>query len=155
MAKSKEFYDRITSAFFMAVGLFFALYARSVEIGTFNEPGPGFVPFWAGLTLIIMSIALFLQTLRKSGVMMPPFFPLPDSWQRVTAVFISMAVYAGALNWIGFTVTTFIFVFCLVKFIFPQSWTRSLITATLSAVGARLLFVDFLKTQLPPGILGF
>ena len=155
MQKTKELYDRLTGLFFMCVGLFFTIYARTVEIGSFNEPGPGFVPFWAGLTLILMSIALLVQTLKKSGVIMPPFFPLPDSWMRVTGVFLSMIIYALALSWTGFTITTFIFVLVLVKFVFPQTWTRSLLTAALSSLGARLLFVDFLKTQLPPGILGF
>jgi hypothetical protein len=39
--------------------------------------------------------------------------------------------------------------------IFPQSWRRTLIVAVVGSVGARLLFINFLETQLPKGLLGF
>jgi len=55
---------------------------------------------------------------------------------------------------LGFTLTAFLFVGFLVKCIFPQSWARTLIVAAGAAVFARLLFVDFLQTQLPKGFLG-
>jgi len=59
------------------------------------------------------------------------------------------------LDYVGFTLTTFIFLGFLVRFIFPQTWARALIVAIFAAIGSRLLFVDFLKTQVPKGFLGF
>jgi hypothetical protein len=50
---------------------------------------------------------------------------------------------------------TFLFLAFLVKFIFPQSWVRTLLVAVLGSVIARLLFINFLETQLPKGFLGF
>ncbi len=61
-------YNRVAAIFFLFIGVFFALYARRVEIGTWTEPGPGFLPFWAGLTLTIMSIALLDRKLWKEGL---------------------------------------------------------------------------------------
>ena len=86
---------------------------------------------------------------------MPPFFPKADSWKRVLATFASLGAYALILQYVGFTLTTFLFVGFLVRFIFPQTWTSALIVAILAAIGSRLLFVDFLKTQLPKGFRGF
>jgi hypothetical protein len=43
----------------------------------------------------------------------------------------------------------------LVKFIFPQTWARTLLVSVLGSVIARLLFINFLETQLPKGFLGF
>jgi hypothetical protein len=73
----------------------------------------------------------------------------------VAATFSALIVYNFLLEPLGFTVTTFFFVGFLVRFIFPQSWTRTLAVAVLSAVAARLLFINFLETQLPRGFLGF
>ena len=149
-------YNRISAVFFLAVGIFFWVYARSVEIGTWNEPGPGFLPFWGGIVLTAMSIGLLMRTF---GGKLPPithsFFPRADSWKRVAATFAALIVYNLLLTPLGFTVTTFLFVGFLVRFIFPQSWTRTLVVAVLSAVAARLLFINFLETQLPKGFLGF
>jgi putative tricarboxylic transport membrane protein len=149
-------YDRIASVFFFGVGCFFALYARRVEIGSWNEPGPGFLPFWVGGLLALMSFLLFLSTIKEARPQPRPlFFPVSDAWKRVLATFLSLVGYNLLVNPLGFTVTTFAFVAFLVRFVFPQTWTRTLLAAGLSALGARLLFITFLETQLPKGFLGW
>jgi putative tricarboxylic transport membrane protein len=149
-------YNLISAIFFLIVGLFFSIYARSVEIGAWNEPGPGFLPFWGGVVMTVMSGSLLLRTFWGK---LPPiphsFFPRSDSWKRVAATFAALIAYNFLLAPLGFTITTFFFVGFLVRFIFPQPWTRTLIVAVLSAVAARLLFINFLETQLPKGFLGF
>jgi len=69
--------------------------------------------------------------------------------------FLAMVAYLLLFKIIGFTLTTFVFIVFLLKTIFPQNWKRTLITAFATAILARLLFVNFLETQLPRGILGF
>jgi putative tricarboxylic transport membrane protein len=149
-------YNRISAIFFLVVGVFFSIYARSVEIGTWNEPGPGFLPFWGGIVLAVMSVALLMRTVwGKLPTIAHSFFPQSDSWKRVTATFAALIAYNLLLTTLGFTLVTFLFVSFLVRYIFPQTWTRTLIVAVLSALAARLLFVNFLETQLPKGFLGF
>jgi len=156
MGNTQGHYNRIAAIFFLGVGVFFALYARSVEIGTWNEPGPGFLPFWAGITLSAMSVALLIGSYaRKAWAAKPPFFPKSDSWKKVLATFLSLIAYNLLLNPLGFTLTTFLFLAFLVKFIFPQTWMRTLLVSVLGSVIARLLFINFLETQLPKGFLGF
>jgi len=155
MERTQNQYDRIAAIFFLIVGVFFSLYARSVEIGTWQEPGPGFLPFWAGITIAIMSVFLLLNNLKKKGPVRPSFFPESDSWKRVLATFIALILYNLVFDFFGFALTTFLFVGFLVKFIFPQSWVRTLIVAISAAILARLLFINLLETQLPRGFLGF
>jgi len=145
----------MAGVFFLLIGAFFAAYARTVEIGSWSEPGPGFLPFFAGLVLFVMAAALVVGSFRAPGAVMPSFFPKPDSWKRVLGTFAALGVSALSLEYLGFTLTTFVFVTGLVKFIFPQTWTRALLVGLFAAVGTRLLFIDFLKTQLPLGFLGF
>ena len=146
----------IAAISFLLIGAFFALYARTVEIGAFTEPGPGFLPFWAGLTLVAMSILLLLRVYAtKAGAAKSAFFPQPDSWKRVLATFLSLIAYNLFLTTLGFTLVTFLLLTFLVKFIFPQTWKRTLLVAALGSIFARLLFINFLETQLPRGPLGF
>jgi hypothetical protein len=149
-------YNRIAAVFFVFVGVFFALYAGRVEIGTWTEPGPGFLPFWAGLTLLVMGVVLFFKSYAQiAGQPATSFFPQPDSWKRVSATFLSLIAYNLLLTILGFTLTTFLLLAFLIKFIFPQTWTRTLLVAVLGSLFARLLFINFLETQLPKGLLGF
>jgi len=154
--KDTRSYNRVSAIFFLFVGIFFTLYARKVEIGTWTEPGPGFLPFWAGLTLTVMSIALLIGSYaKKTWQARSSFFPQPDSWKRVLATFLSLVVYNILLTIFGFTTTTFLFLLFLVKFIFPQTWKRTLTVSICGSLFARLLFINFLETQLPKGFLGF
>jgi hypothetical protein len=149
-------YNRLSAIFFLVVGILFSLYARSVEIGTWHQPGPGFLPFWAGLTLTIMSAALLLKSYsRNARIAHPPFFPERNSWKRVLATFLALFAYVLFLSPLGFALTTFFFLGFLLRFVLPQAWGRTLIIALLGSVIARVLFINFLETQLPKGVLGF
>ena len=154
MEKTQNHYDRIAAGFFFGVGAFFALYACTIEIGAWNEPGPGFLPFWGGIILVAMSVALLARTWKRKSMALPSFFPERDSWKRAAATFAALIAYNLVFDALGFTLTTFLFIGALVKFIFPQSWLKSLIVAAAAAIVARLLFVNFLQTQLPMGFLG-
>lgn len=148
-------YDFIASPFFLCAGLFFTLYARTVEIGTVEEPGPGFLPYWAGILLAGMAVLLFLKAFIGKVVEAGVFFPEHDSWKRVTMVFLALVAYNMLLTHLGFTLVTFLFVGFLVRAVFPQGWITTLATAALSTLGARLLFVNLLELQFPKGLLGF
>jgi len=103
-----------------------------------------------------MAAALLMGSYaRKAWAARPSFFPQVDSWKRVLATFLSLMAYNLLLTSLGFTLTTFLFLAFLVKFIFPQTWTRTLLVAFLGSAFARLLFINFLETQLPKGFLGF
>jgi putative tricarboxylic transport membrane protein len=156
MEKTLSYYNRLSALLLMSVGIFFSLYGGTVEIGTWNEPGPGFLPFWAGVTLAVMAFFLLLGSFkRREWPPMPPFFPLADSWKRVLIAFVSLIAYVLLLKPLGFTLVTFCFVAFLIKTVFPQSWTRTLVMAVATAILTRLLFINFLETQLPLGFLGF
>jgi putative tricarboxylic transport membrane protein len=156
MEKALNHYNRLSALFFMSVGIFFSLYGRTVEIGTWNEPGPGFLPFWAGVVLAVMGFFLLLGSFkRKEWPVMPPFFPLADSWKRILIAFVSLIAYLLLLKPLGFTLITFLFIAFLIKTVFPQSWLRTLVVAGCTAILARVLFINLLETQIPLGFLGF
>ena len=147
--------DLIGGFFFLGVGIFFAVYANSVDIGTMEEPGPGFLPLWGGVLLGCMSAIFLLKTLFKKFDQGEAFFPEHDSWKRVCMILVSLIVYNLLLQPLGFILVTFLFVAFLMRSIFPQTWLRTLVTAVLSTAGAQLIFVNLLEIQFPKGLLGF
>jgi putative tricarboxylic transport membrane protein len=147
--------DLIGGFFFLGVGLLFTIYSRHVEIGTWDEPGPGFLPFWAGLVVITMSVLLIGKALAKSAQRAESFFPQQDSWKRVLFILLALVGYNLLLKPLGFVLVTFFFVGFLVKFIFPGSWKKAFAAALLSTVGVRLIFVNLLEINFPKGLLGF
>jgi putative tricarboxylic transport membrane protein len=147
--------DLIGGFFFLGAGIFFAVYSRSVDIGTMEEPGPGFLPLWAGILLAVMSAILLGKTFFRKFEKGEPFFPERDSWKRVGMVVASLILYNLLLKPLGFILVTFLFVAFLVRFIFPQSWLRTSVTAALATAGAQFVFVTLLEINFPKGLLGF
>ena len=149
--------NTIGGVFFLIVGLIFAVYSRSVNIGDWSEPGAGFLPFYGGLCMIGMAVLLLVTSLTGKGTdpAADPFFPEADSWKRVLSTFLALVAYNLLLRPLGFVLVTFFFVAFLVRFIFPESWTRALTTAALSTACAQAVFAHLLEINFPKGILGF
>jgi len=147
----------IGGIFFLIVGLIFAVYSRSVDIGDWSEPGAGFLPFYGGLGMIGMAVLLVVTSLagKDAGTAVDPFFPETDSWKRVLSTFLALVAYNLLLRPLGFVLVTFFFVAFLVKFIFPESWIKSLTTAALSTVCVQAVFVNLLEINFPKGLFGF
>lgn len=147
--------DLIGGLFFMGTGFLFTFYSRSVEIGAWEEPGPGFLPFYGGMLMIFMTGLLVARDLHKAVRSTEPFFAERNSWKRVVATAAAMAAFNLFLRPLGFVLVTFLFVGFLVKFIFPQGWVKSIVTAVLATACARIIFVNLLEINFPRGILGF
>jgi putative tricarboxylic transport membrane protein len=147
--------DLIGGLFFMAAGFLFTIYSRTVDIGTWEEPGPGFLPFYGGILMIVMTGLLVAKDLYKTVRSTEPFFAERDSWKRVAATAVALIAFNFLLRPLGFVLVTFLFVGFLVKFVFPQGWIKSMVTATLATACARFIFVNLLEINFPKGVLGF
>ena len=82
------------------------------------------------------------------------FFPQKDSLKRLVIVLFVLFMYSLSLVYLGFLITTFLFMILLLKFLEPQRWTTTLMIAFLTSISAYLLFEIFLKVQLPKGVFG-
>jgi putative tricarboxylic transport membrane protein len=147
-------HDLFSSVLWFLGGLLVVLYAPQFDLGTASSPGPGFMPFLAGLFWSFFALVTFFQALiNRSG-------EKEDIWSgvniyKIVFTLIMLLVYVLLLDWIGFLISTFLLILILIRFIGPQSWWTSLWGAGLTAVLSYLFFEAWLKAQLPRGILGF
>jgi putative tricarboxylic transport membrane protein len=145
------------SLFWIGVGLFFC--AGAFRYGLFDEgvPGPGLLPLIAGIVLISLGTGVLVPSLKKEATSKPVgkgFFPEKDSFKKLLMAVIALGAYGMTLEYLGFVITTFLFMIFLLRFIEPQRWTVVLLTSLLTAASSYLLFQFLLKVQLPKGIWG-
>lgn len=147
--------DQTSSLFWLVVGIGITLGSLKYGFGSLHEPGAGFITFFAGAILSLLSVALFLSSLRSEG---PPN-GLGILWEgvevgKVLYLLGFLVIYALILNSLGFLISTFL----LLSFLFRVKATYHLlkvIVMSLLVTGASyLLFEVWLKVQLPKGILG-
>jgi putative tricarboxylic transport membrane protein len=146
----------IGSIFWIGIGLIFFIGALKYGIYEENAPGPGMIPFLGAVILIFLGLALIVVTrirFRKEREQEKMFFSEKDSIRKVFLAVLATATYGITLEYLGFILTSFLFMIFSMRYIEPQKWKMVLTTSFLTAVVSYLLFQIILKVQLPHGIL--
>lgn len=147
-------HDLISSALWFLGGMVVVLYAPQFDLGTASAPGPGFMPFLAGIVWSFFSLITFLQALFSRSEEKEKIWA-GVSIKKLAFVLAVLFLYVLFLETIGFLISTFLLIFILIRFVGPQTWETSLWGAGLTSVLSYLFFETWLKAQLPRGFLGF
>jgi putative tricarboxylic transport membrane protein len=143
----------IVAFFWIALGILVCYGAARLGLGTVTEPGSGFIFFWLGLILVMLSLAALAASLRSSEGMVQEAKEM--NWVKIALVLLFLVLYAFFLERLGFVLTTFLLLSFLLGWIEQASWTRSLGVAAVAALGSFAVFEVWLKIRLPKGIFGF
>jgi len=147
--------DQTSSLVWLAVGIGITLGSLKYGFGSLHEPGAGFITFFAGAILSLLSIGLFLSSLRSGE----PRKRLRVLWEglevrKVFYVLGFLVIYILSLNQLGFLISTFL----LLSFLFRVKATYRLVNVIIMSLlitaASYFLFEVWLKVQLPKGILG-
>lgn len=142
--------DRYVALCCTILGLAISASSYQIGLGNIKAPDAGLFPFLIGLVIILLGLMLFREG-KKPREDIPIF---GERWKKLSFVVGILLCYALALDWLGFTLTTLLFMILILKAIEPQKWSVAIFTAVLSTGLGYLLFSVWLKVELPRGILG-
>jgi len=148
--------DRSSGLFWLAVGIVIAISSLKYGLGTLHEPGPGFITFFAGSILALLSLSLFFSSLRDQkdqGGFQSLWVGLKPL--KVLYVIVLLVAYTFSVKPIGFLISTFLLLFLLFRVKGTYRLKTILLMSLLVTVGSYIVFEIWLKAQLPKGILGF
>lgn len=146
--------NKFTSIFLLVASIFICIESYRLDIGTYNEPGPGFLPFWVGVSILILSLLLLLLSFKENQERERENILAEKRWKNILLVIASLFVYMVVLEKLGFIVSAFLFIVSLIGSIEPKKWYIVIIFAFASTLGAYLIFGIWLQSQLPKGIFG-
>ena len=148
--------DLVSSIVWMALGGLFVVGALQQGLMMKGVPGPGFLPFFTGLALIFVSLFVLIPALgRKLVEAGSTIFPEPGSFRKVVSAVAALLIFGVALEYVGYLLTTFLFMFFVSRLMEPKRWWTTALLALSTSVLSYLLFVVLLEVQLPRGPLGF
>lgn len=136
----------------MALSIFVCQQATVIGVGSLRKPGPGLLAFGAGVGVGLLALAVFIRSLLST---LEPAEGDRDEGTirrgKFVMVCVSLFIYAALVGWLGFALSTFLFVFFLLQTAEPERWWRSLVKAALVTAGNYLVFVVWLGINLPKG----
>ncbi len=145
--------DRCTSVLYAAFGLFIAFEGYRLELGTLRAPKPGFLVFWGGVALSILSLVLFIQTFLPQKTEKTTLWGKTLQWRKVLKLTGSLFFYAIVLRGLGFLLSTFLLLLYLFKGLEPQRWRVAIVLSIVTTVLCYLVFGVFFELRFPEGIL--
>jgi putative tricarboxylic transport membrane protein len=137
----------------MAAGVAIMVSSFKLRLDTLAHPGPGFLPFLAGLILFALSVVVFLRAAPdpKRGKTRQLWEGL--DWPKAAIVAAVLMVYPLIFTHLGFLLSTILLLIFLLRAIEPVGWVSALGGAVLTAFVSFAVFALWLQVQLPRGII--
>jgi hypothetical protein len=147
-------FDLISSTFWLIVATLICVESYRHNLGDFQNPGPGFLPFVSGLVMGGSGLLVMIPVLRKEVSEKKAFFEGGTGWHKVVLTLVPIFIYALLLQFMGFLLTTFLVMGSLFKFIEPQRWRTVFLWTIIATLGSYLIFRVWLEVDMPQGFLG-
>ncbi|MEW6662321.1 MAG: tripartite tricarboxylate transporter TctB family protein [Bacillota bacterium] len=148
------FADRFLSVLVLIFGTFVLVQSFELQYFLDDLPGPGFAPFWIGVTLIVLAVLIFISSLFGQAKTEKSPFTKEDMLKMFGAIGGSLlaavtSAYIGLLLSLGLLAGFFTWFYGLRK------WQTVILTSVLTPVILFLIFSLGLGVIFPTGMLGF
>jgi putative tricarboxylic transport membrane protein len=149
--------DRVSSLFWVAMGLVSMYGSVQLGLGTLREPGSGFLAFLAGGFVSLIALGIFLKSFILWRGVRLNFASLwtEANWRRPAVIGLLILGLILALEKLGFILSGFLLLLVLFRWVEKFSWRKALVIPALTLGFSYLLFNVFLKATLPRGFLNF
>ena len=150
-------HDLIGGGIVFLFGGITAVLSLQMPIGTFRMAGSGLFPLCLGILLMFLSLLFLLNLLfGKRAVPQPgePAAAIPANTRLVLQFLAVTAVATLCLRYLGYPAFCFVVMLLLLRILGIRRPALLLGISVLTAAGAYLVFVWFLKIPLPRGWIG-
>lgn len=138
-----------------AVGILLCLGSVSLRLGTFQRPGPGFMPFLSGLAMVSLGFILVFnkptQNLNKNGHFSFIKYLLKENRNKFILPLCLLFAYIMLFDFLGFVSASFLFLFAMFK-MKDRRWLLPLLLSASVVLTSYFFFCVWLKAQFPKGI---
>jgi putative tricarboxylic transport membrane protein len=146
--------DRIASLITLACGGLLMFGALQLDLGTPNQPGPGFLPLGVAGLLVALSLAYAASSFRRTVSHDGEGFWPKQGRARLIVVVASLALFCAVLSTVGYILSTFALMLVMFLVADPGKHVGALIKAALSTAITYFLFEKVLMIQFPAGFFG-
>lgn len=149
-------WDGIASFLGMSLGVLLVISSLKLDLGHFNNPGPGFMPLGSGILLTALCFAYGVQSIwMKDYDYKKKSSPWPrGNLEKIIGVLIALFLFTFLLTTLGYLLSTFLLMIFLFWVGDPEKWISTAIKAALTVLVSYIVFDKWLMIQFPRGFLG-
>ncbi len=157
--------DAVAALCVAILGMTTIALARQLPYEAEYGPGPGFLPFWLGVTLIVLSPFLLRNALRERADASPAdvggdnrggFFRFaPGAFTPWLVFFVSTIAASLLFERLGFGLVIGLYMLVTMRWVARQSWLSTVVLALVTPIVLYLGFVRILMVPLPLAPPGF
>lgn len=133
--------------------------ARRLPYEADYGPGAGFLPFWLGVALVVLSVFLLREaraptadggTIAGEPVGTAGFLQFaPGALSPWLIFFVSTVVVSVLFERLGFALAIGVFMFVTMRWVASLSWIATILLAVCTPIGLYILFVRLLMVPIP------
>jgi putative tricarboxylic transport membrane protein len=148
--------DQITSLVLLVGAGFVGIGAHRLAIWSGpGIPGPGFLPLLLAIGLAVGAVGVFLEATLAKRVDGARWFPDRASLLRLVVLMCSIVALVAAIEPLGMLLAVGLFLLVFLAIYLKGHWLAILLIAGGTPFCLYLIFVRWLKFNLPQGFLGF
>ena len=136
----------------LALGIATIFFARQLPYHSGYGPGPGFLPTWIGVVLVLCSLVVTMQELRAPKRGQTFFQPRT---RMAVKILVVIAVTFLLFPLLGFSVGFGLFICATMRLMGGHRWVTCAVAAIVTTVGIHYLFGHWLDIPLPTGLVGW
>lgn len=147
-------YHILPAVFWIVLSVFVMIFSHHLDLGNFQNPGPGLMPFLVGIALLLAAIIILIKSflnIKEGHDKVEGVAPSEINFCKVGLVLGALFTYAFLLEKLGYLVTTSLLLIFLFKIAGSQKW-RSILAASVLTVIITFLLFTFLGLRFPKGI---
>ena len=137
--------------FFVLIALVAFYEALKLPFGRTNAPGAGFFPAVLAALLAVVSLIGLIAAFRDAGEQQISESRLV--WKKIILTVTALLAFAFIFEYVGYLVTTFLFVAFLLRIVERKSWTQAGAVALSASLVSYIIFGLLLGAPLPAGLL--
>jgi putative tricarboxylic transport membrane protein len=142
--------NRIWGLIICGIGVFYLFEGFSLPPAVIGDPlGPLTFPTILGVSIVACGVYLA----AKPGPRTTQPVLVRNSFQQVLILFTLLILYSVSISWMGYLISTFLFVLIGAFLMGERSWAKGILISAVFSTAVFLLFVRVLTIPLPLGFL--
>ena len=141
--------------FFLLLSIYVCRVSLKLGLGTLHKPGSGFISFWSGIILGMLTLMMLIQDIWFNKANRAEEKKEKTHWKAVILALAALFICILIFERLGFIISTTLFVGFLFKCIEKKGWFITILASLLMTLASYYIFKVLLQAELPKGIFGF